>query len=611
MKQFFITFFANLAALIFVFGGPVLLLMILIVASFSVSTKGKRMISIERGSILVFDMSINVTDSPEHATPTSPLDAALNNDTNHSATLRHLTTAIEKAAKDERIKALFLTGSFQPADFGTGYSCLNELRSAILDFKQSGKKVYAYVEAPSTRDYYVASAASTIYMNPYGEMEMPGLASIKTYYADLFQKFGIGVQVTRVGKYKSAVEPFILDKMSDADREETSKLLGDLWGDFISAVSDSRKVDPVALQQLIDTEGYVLPESAKNAKLVDQLAYFGDVLKELGKIAPSSDYALIPLPFKQISIYDYINASRTPKLPGESHSDNVVAILYLEGEIVDGWGDTSNIGGDRFAAELRELQRNNDVKAVVLRVNSPGGSAYASEVIQNEIINLKKKGKPVIVSMGNYAASGGYWVSTYADRIFAEPNTITGSIGVFGLFMDIQKLSNTYGITYDVAKTGNYADFETISRPKTPQELALAQARVDDLYAKFLDKVATSRNIPVQTLEPNAQGRVWSGSDALNLKLVDEIGGLQQAVNYAADKAHIGSDYRVKEYPEQLSFAETLAILLSNQQEPVSHAKIDPLTQQFLKMKSDLKTLEEFNDPVGVYARLPVGWDIR
>jgi protease-4 len=213
--------------------------------------------------------------------------------------------------------------------------------------------------------------------------------------------------------------------------------------------------------------------------------------------------------------------------------------------------------------------------------------------------------------MGNYAASGGYWVSTYADRIFAEPNTITGSIGVFGLFMDIQKLSNTYGITYDVAKTGNYADFETISRPKTPQELALAQARVDDLYAKFLDKVATSRNIPVQTLEPNAQGRVWSGSDALNLKLVDEIGGLQQAVNYAADKAHIGSDYRVKEYPEQLSFAETLAILLSNQQEPVSHAKIDPHTQQFLKMKSDLKTLEEFNDPVGVYARLPVGWDIR
>ncbi|MCE0499257.1 MAG: signal peptide peptidase SppA [Methylacidiphilales bacterium] len=611
MKQFFITFFANLAALLFVFGGPILLLMILIVASFSVSSKGKRMISIERGSILVFDLSVNVTDSPEHATPTSPLAAALNGDNNKSVTLRHLTTALEKAAKDERIKALFLTGSFQPADFGTGFSSLKELREAILDFKQSGKEVYAYVEAPSTRDYYVASAASTIYMNPFGEMETPGLASIKTYYFDAFQKYGIDVQVTRVGKYKSAVEPFIVDKMSDADREETEKLLGDLWGDFVSAVADSRKIDPAAFQQLVDTEGYIRPESALNAKLVDKLAYFGDVLKDLGKIAPSSSYALVPLPFKQISIYDYINASRTPRLPGESHSDNVVAVLYLEGEIVDGWGDLTNIGGDRFAAELRELQRNNDIKAVVLRVNSPGGSAYASEVIQNEIIKLKEKKKPVIVSMGSYAASGGYWVSTYGDRIFAEPNTITGSIGVFGLFMDVQKLGNNFGITWDTAKTGNYADFETISRPKTPQELALAQSRVDDLYAKFLDKVSVSRGIPVQSVELIAQGRVWSGSDALNIKLVDQIGGLDQAINYAADKAGIGSNYRVKEYPEQMSFAETLALLLSNQEEPLSHAKVDPLTQQFLKIKADFKTLEELNDPLGMYARLPLGWEIR
>jgi len=611
MKQFFITFFANLAALIFVFGGPILLLMILIVASFSVSTKGKRMISIERGSVLVFDLSVNVTDSPEHATPTSPLDAALNEGTNKSVTLRHLTTAIEKAAKDERIKALFLTGSFQPADYGTGYSCLKELRQAILDFKQSGKKVYAYVEAPSTRDYYVASAASYIYMNPYGEMETPGLASVKTYYFNALQKYGIDVQVTRHGKYKSAVEPFTVNKMSDADREETEKLIGDLWGDFVSAVADSRKIDPTAFQQLVDTEGYILPESALNAGLVDKLSYFGDVLKDLGKIAPSSDYALVPLPFKQISIYDYINASRTPRLPGESHSDNVVAILYLEGEIVDGWGDSTNIGGDRFAAELRELQRDSEVKAVVLRVNSPGGSAYASEVIQNEIIKLKEKKKPVIVSMGNYAASGGYWVSTYGDRIFAEPNTITGSIGVFGLFMDVQKLGNDFGITWDTAKTGNYADFETISRPKTPQELALAQSRVDDLYSKFLNKVSDSRGIPVPAVDLIAQGRVWSGSDALNLKLIDEIGGLDQAINYAAEKAGIGSNYRVKEYPEQLSFAETLAILLSNQEEPLSHAKIDPLTQQFLKIKDDFKTLEELNDPLGMYARLPLGWEIR
>ena len=610
MKQFFITFFANLAALLFVFGGPLLLFTILIIASFSTSTKNKRIVSIERGSILVFDLSVNVTDSPEHATPTSAFSAVLNSNQNKSMTLRSLTTALKKAAKDDRIKALFLEGSFQPADFGTGYACLKELREAIVDFKKTGKKVYAYMEAPTTRDYYVMSAASTIYMNSYGEMEVPGLASVKMYYAGLLQKYGVDVQVTRVGKYKSAVEPFILNKMSDADREETQKLLGDLWGEFVNTVSQSRNIDPAAFQQLVDKEGYILPESAWTAKLIDKLAYFGDVLNTLGKVAPSSAYATIPLPFKQIAIGDYINAGRTPRLIGERGSDNVVAILYLEGEIVDGDGDTTNIGGDRFAAQLRQLRKDNDVKAVVLRVNSPGGSAFASEVIQNEIIALKAK-KPVIISMGNYAASGGYWVSTYGDRIFAEPNTLTGSIGVFGLFMNVQKLGNSLGITWDSAKTGNYADFETISRPKTPEELAIAQARVDDLYAKFLQKVSDSRHIPIEALEMIAQGRVWSGTEALRLKLVDEIGGLDSAIKYAADKAKLGERYRVKEYPEQLDFAETLALLLSNQEQPVSKAKADPLTQEFLRVKSDLKSLQDFNDPMGMYARMPLGWEIK
>jgi protease-4 len=326
-------------------------------------------------------------------------------------------------------------------------------------------------------------------------------------------------------------------------------------------------------------------------------------------VAPAQDDSQVPLPFKQVSMSEYIAAGRTPNLVGDRGS-NIVAILYLEGEIVDGDGDTTNLGGDRFAEQLRELRKNDDVKAVVLRVNSPGGSAYASEVIQNEIIALKTK-KPVIVSMGNYAASGGYWVSTYGDRIFAEPNTLTGSIGVFGIFFDVQKLGSDFGVTWDTAKTNNFSDFETISRPKTPQELALAQERVDDIYNKFLTKVSTSRGIPFATLETIAQGRVWSGGEAVNLKLVDEIGGLERATQYAANRAGLGSRYKVKEYPEQATFAETLMELLSNQQPPVAHAKIDPLTRQFLKMKTDLKSLEEFNDPAGVYARLPLGWEIR
>ena len=619
MKQFFITFFANLAALLFVFGGPILLLFILIVASFSASSKAKHIISLERGSILVFDMSVNVTDSPEHASNNNnPFDNALGGDDNRSVTLRSLTTALRKAARDERIKALFLLGSFNPQDFGTGYASLKELREAILDFENTSahKKVYAYLESPSTRDYYVASAATTIYLNPYGEMEMPGLSIVKTYYKNLFDKYGIGCQVTRVGKYKSAVEPFILDKMSDADREETQKLLGDLWGDFVTGTTTTRKIDPVAFQQLVDKEGYIIPEDALSAHLVDKLAYFGDVLTDLGKISPSSDYDKVTLPFKQISIGDYAHASRTPRLPGEGSSDKVIAILYLEGEIVDGWGDLTNIGGDRFAAELREISKDPDIKAVVLRVNSPGGSAFASESIQHEIRALNAK-KPVIVSMGNYAASGGYWVSTYSDRIFAEPNTLTGSIGVFGMFFDVQKLSSDFGITYDTAKTGAFADFETIARPKTPQELDLAQQRVNILYGKFLDKVSESRHIPrdgPDGIDTIAQGRVWTGSSALDLKLVDQIGGLQNAIDYAVSKAKLGTgvgDYRIKEYPEKVTFAETLALLLSNQEEPVTKAKVDPLTAQYLKLKSSLKTIQEFNDPFGCYARLPLDWMIK
>jgi protease-4 len=387
-------------------------------------------------------------------------------------------------------------------------------------------------------------------------------------------------------------------------------------------VSESRGVNGDTLQQLIDTDGYILPEHAVSAHLVDKLGYFGDMLNELNKIAPGSDFARIPLPFKQVAIGDYISATHTPRLLGERNSDRVVAVLYLEGEIVDGWGEETNIGGDRFAAELRELRKDDEVKAVVVRVNSPGGSAYASEVIQRELRNLKDSHKPVIVSMGNYAASGGYWVSTYADHIFAEPNTLTGSIGVFGMFFDVQKLFNdTLGITFDTAKTGKFADFETISRPKTPEELALAQGRVDDLYQKFVNKVAESRNIPPATVQEIAQGRVWTGQDAIGLHLVDQLGGLEDAITYAADKANLGTRYRVKEYPEELSFSDALAQLLTNQQQPLSKAgpsllaktvgASDPLTGQFLKLKDEFESLQDFNDPIGVYARMPLGWEIK
>ena len=339
------------------------------------------------------------------------------------------------------------------------------------------------------------------------------------------------------------------------------------------------------------------------------------MLDDLGKIAPSSNYAKIPLPFKQVAIGDYINASHTPRLLGERSSDNVVAVLYLEGEIVDGWGDTTNIGGDRFAAELRQLRKDDDVKAVVLRVNSPGGSAYASEVIQREILALK-------------AEEAGH-------RLHGQLRGLGRLLGLHLRRPHLCRAEHDHRLHRRLrhvlrraeagqqlrrhlrrGQDGQLRRFRHRSRgPRPTQELALAQARVDDLYGKFLDKVSDSRHIPLDANDrrPIAQGRVWSGTEALDLKLVDEIGGLQQAITYAADKAKLG-DALPREGISGASHLRRDAWPLLLQQPgsaAVARPRPIPLTRQFLKMKSDLKSLQEFNDPLGVYARMPLGWDIK
>jgi protease-4 len=337
---------------------------------------------------------------------------------------------------------------------------------------------------------------------------------------------------------------------------------------------------------------------------VDKVAYFDEVVAELKTLTGKSEE---DKSFQQISLSTYADVKDTGS--NKRSSDNKIALVYAEGDIVDGEGSPQSVGGETFARQMRRIRLDEDVKAVVLRINSPGGSATASEVIQREV-RLTREKKPVIVSMGNYAASGGYWIATAANYIFAEPNTITGSIGVFGLQFNVQKLANDNGLSWDVVKTGRYADSATVSRPKTPQELAIAQKMVNNIYNQFLDKVAEARKLPKQKVAQIAQGRVWSGRDAKQLGLVDEIGGIDAAIEYAAGQAKLGEDWELQDYPEDRSLEERILEKLTGEESAGSQKRLDPLSAEFLKLKAELEILQSLNDPRGIYTRLPFNWRI-
>jgi protease-4 len=321
-------------------------------------------------------------------------------------------------------------------------------------------------------------------------------------------------------------------------------------------------------------------------------------------------------PFKQVTIADYAKVARdvadAPKkdggVPRSTGRGGRIAVVYAEGEIVDGEGEPGEVGGTKFSRELRKLRQDDNVKAVVLRVNSPGGSASASEVIQREI-RLIKKVKPIVISMGTYAASGGYWIAAYGDRIFAEATTITGSIGVFGLQFDVQKLANNVGITFDSVKTGKFADALTIARPKTPEELAVLQRMVDWIYSEFITKVAEGRGMDPQRVEEIAQGRVWSGAEAKNIGLVDELGGLDAAIKFAAEKAGLASNYRLVEYPRQKELIEAIQEFFNETTK--RHARSGLSAKVAARIEEELRTLAAFNDPHGIYARLPMSLNLR
>ena len=609
MKNFFSSFFASLLALVvFCCGG--LMVMILLIAAIGAS-KGEKHVAVQKGSYLVFDLSGNIQDKPEQMEGLSEITEAFGGNSPHNLQLRNVTRALQAAAADPDIAGLYLRGQMQPQGYGSGFGALKEVREALLSFRASGKPVKAYLTFANTRDYYLASVASEVILDPYGAIVMPGLGSRPMYYTGMFEKLGIGVQVTRVGKYKSAVEPYIRKEMSPESREQTQKLLDDVWSGIVTDIEQSRKLPAGSVQKAVDSEGMLRPDAALKFKLIDRNAYYDVVLDELKAATGRKGEKL---PFKQIELKEYAklvsgdgavahrsDASRLELGGGKGK----VAILYAEGEIVDGNGTEADyIWGSKLARQIRELRQDDTVKAIVLRVNSPGGSATASEEIRREL-QLARAHKPVIVSMGTVAASGGYWISTASDRIFAEPGTITGSIGVFGMFLNVQGLAtDKLGLTFDTVKTGKFADAMTITRPKTDEELAMFQRMVDWIYDQFIGKVAESRKLAPAAVREIAQGRVWSGAEAKKLNLVDEIGGLNAALKFAAQKAGLGDGFRVAEYPRKKQFAEAISEALEGKQHNFA-MRSGPLSSFAQDVAAQWSTLEHLNDPQGIYARLP------
>lgn len=561
------------------------------------STADNDTVAIADKTVLTIDLSRSIVDLD----PGKTLQEAVAGEVNRTVELKSTLDAIDAAAKDKRIVAIYLDGSNGKLS-GTGFATLKEVRNALERFRSTGKKIVAYNVDMDKRDYYLSSVADRILINPMGSIDVNGFRSETMFFKNAFNKYGVGVEVVRVGKYKSFGETWSLDKFSPAARQETQQLLDNLWGDFKTTIGKSRSIESVALQKISDERGILTADGAVTNKLVDRVAYPDEVLAEVEKIGTKDE---AKNSFRQIAIDEYFQiATKT-----QPSSNRKIAVVYAQGNIVSGEGGSGQIGGDSFARQLRELRADKETKAVVLRVNSPGGSALASDIIQREVRLLQKE-KPVVISMGDVAASGGYWISTYSNKIFAQPNTITGSIGVIGINFNYQKLANNNGINWDVVKTSKLADSATVARPRTPQELAISQQIVDDIYDNFLNKVSESRKLPKQKVAEIAQGRVWSGVDARKIGLVDELGGLKEAIAYAAQTAKLDKDWQVDEYPVVEGWEEKFIKQLAGGKEARLTQTQDPLTTELVKLKSELNTINSFNDPRNVYIRLPLNFKV-
>lgn len=453
--------------------------------------------------------------------------------------LDEILESIEKASRDSRIKGIYLEFSGIPAYMAT----IEEIRNALLEFKSSGKFIIAYGDNADQKAYYLASVADRIYMNPEGMLLFNGLAGQVMFIRGTLEKLGIEAQVIRHGKFKSAIEPLIQDEMSPANEEQVLTYISALWDHMVMGISESRGISVEVLNAYADSLEATFTEDAVNLGMLDALKYENEMLEELADSVGTEKTKDLEL----LSLAKYVNVELEDD-EKEGKKDKI-AVIFAEGDIVDGKAEDGSVGGKSYAALIRKAREDEKVKAVVLRVNSPGGSSFASEEIHHEI-ELTRAVKPVVASYGGVAASGGYYISCGADSILASPNTITGSIGVFGVIPNMQKLFNDkLGITFDQVMTNHHADFMSVYRPMNKMEEALITRMIEDVYSTFIQRVGDGRGMETADVDSIGQGRVWAGSDALELGLIDGYGGLQDAIEMAARMAGT-TEYRVKKYPE-------------------------------------------------------------
>lgn len=515
--------------------------------------------------------------------------------------LNQILKNIREAKDDNRVPGIFLDLS----DVGAGMATVDEIRNALLDFKKSGKWIVSYSEAYSQKAYYLASVSDEIYVYPEGIVDFKGLNVGITFFKGTLDRLEIEPQVIRGSnnKFKSAVEPFIMDEMSQANRIQTETWLGAIWSNIKTGISESRNIPVEKLQTMADEYQIQRAQDAVDAGLATGVMYYDELLEVLHaktETDPEKDLKMVPLK-------KYIKASKPSTQFDFDFKKPKIAIIYATGEINSGEGSDETIGSETFAKAIREAREDSSVKAIVLRVNSPGGSALASDVIWRET-SLAKKVKPLVVSMGDVAASGGYYISADADEIYAMPSTITGSIGVFGIIPNIKGfLNHKLGITVDGVKTAKHADLGTIARPLTDSEHAIFQKNVDKTYRTFLSRVGEGRDMPVARVDSIGQGRVWSGSDALNIGLIDKFGGLDSAVAEAARLANI-SDYGRKILPVRKDplekFFEDLGASVSTQLVKFQLGDDQELLEQFEKVR-DIKNMK------GIQMRLPYTLDVE
>lgn len=542
--------------------------------------------NIQKESVFVLELKGNIIERYQ----ASPLEQFLGEEL-PTYGLDDLLAAIKKAQDNEKILGIYL----HPQVFACSPASLQSIRRALVDFKQSGKFLVAYGDSYTQEGYYLASAADKVIVNPSGNISWYGLSVQTMFFKDLLDKLGVEMQIFRVGTYKSAVEPFISTQMSEANRMQNQAFANSIWGQILNEVATSRNLPADSLNRLADRNmDFQLAETYVQNGMADTLMYQDQVLSYLKEITETDEDSKL----RTVSLDDMIN---TQTLTPKDKSGNIIAVYYAYGDIDGSTSAYDGIHSEKVCKDLRKLREDESVKAVVLRVNSPGGSAYGSEQIWREVTLLKEQ-KPVIVSMGDYAASGGYYISCAADWIVAEPTTLTGSIGIFGMIPNAQKLvTEKIGIRMDGVKTNQLADMGNLTRPFTPEEANLIQQMVNNGYELFTRRCAEGRNIPLDELKRIAEGRVWTGEMAKDIRLVDELGGLDAAIAVAKERAEVDS-YTLVSYPQKQDF---LSLLLQTNTERYISQKLQGQLGQFGTWYHSLSLLKNLEERDYLQARIP------